>query len=165
MQEHISANFTRYLAWRDTKSSSATLGLRIEGTTINGKSSRDYKATCTRDQVSKVLRTFIGHRRNRVSRRSVKYFSVNPHITYFKMLSFVYLVNIPLSNFQDMYLDRLKLIQDRCIGSPFFSSHELIGSSLLFIHDDTKVSKKTSTTNNSVSRTQVSLNLQVQVTQ
>jgi len=95
----------RYLAWRDTKSSSATLGLRIEGTTINGKSSRDYKATCTRDQVSKVLRTFIGHRRNR-----------------------------------DMFLDRLKLIQDRCISSPFFSSHELIGSSLLFIHDDTKAS-------------------------
>jgi len=95
----------RYLAWRDTKSSSATLGLRIEGTTINGKSSRDYKATCTRDQVSKVLCNFIGHRRNR-----------------------------------DMYLDRLKLIQDRCIGSPFFSSHELIGSSLLFVHDDTKAS-------------------------
>ena len=40
-----------------------------------------------------------------------------------------------------MYLDRLKLIQDRCIGSPFFSSHELIGSSLLFVHDDTKVTK------------------------
>ena len=40
-----------------------------------------------------------------------------------------------------MYLDRLKLIQDRCTGSPFFSSHELIGSSLLFIHDDTKVTK------------------------
>ena len=57
----------RYLAWRDTKSSSATLGLRIEGTTIKGKSSRDYKATCTRDQVSKVLFNFIGHRHNRVS--------------------------------------------------------------------------------------------------
>ena len=57
----------RYLAWRDTKSSSATLGLRIEGTTIKGKSSRDYKATCTRDQVSKVLSNFIGHRHNRVS--------------------------------------------------------------------------------------------------
>ena len=76
----IDGNFTlpptRYLAWRDTKSSSATLGLRIEGTTINGKSSRDYKATCTRDQVSKVLCNFIGHRRNRVSQLAFKYFSI-----------------------------------------------------------------------------------------
>ena len=77
---------TRYLAWRDTKSSSATLGLRIEGTTINGKSSRDYKATCTKDQVSKVLCNFIGNRRNRVRVLALKYFSINPKITCFKTL-------------------------------------------------------------------------------
>ena len=39
-----------------------------------------------------------------------------------------------------MYLDRLRLIQALCEKSEFFASHELIGSSLLFVHDEEKAS-------------------------
>ena len=35
-----------------------------------------------------------------------------------------------------MYLERLQTIRALCLASPFFSSHELIGSSLLFVHDN-----------------------------
>ena len=40
-----------------------------------------------------------------------------------------------IPHFQDLYLARLKTIRTLCLKSPFFASHELIGSSLLFIHD------------------------------
>ena len=39
-----------------------------------------------------------------------------------------------------MYLERLRLIKNLCEKSDFFASHELIGSSLLFVHDDEKAS-------------------------
>ena len=35
-----------------------------------------------------------------------------------------------------MYLERVRLIKTLCEKSDFFSSHELIGSSLLFVHDE-----------------------------
>lgn len=38
------------------------------------------------------------------------------------------------------YLERLKLIRSLCSASHFFRSHEMIGSSLLFVHDDKKAS-------------------------
>jgi 1D-myo-inositol-triphosphate 3-kinase len=34
-----------------------------------------------------------------------------------------------------MYLKRLRTIRTRCLESSFFSSHDIIGSSLLFVHD------------------------------
>merc|ERR1719312_2297947 len=43
-------------------------------------------------------------------------------------------------NTVSMYLHRLKLIQSLCSSSPFFKTHEIIGSSLLFIHDDSQAS-------------------------
>lgn len=44
------------------------------------------------------------------------------------------------SNLQPRYLERLKNIRDTLKESPFFRSHELIGSSLLFVHDKRRAS-------------------------
>ena len=41
---------------------------------------------------------------------------------------------------KEQYQERLKLIKSLCLKSSFFSSHELIGSSLLFVHDENKAS-------------------------
>merc|ERR1712008_413324 len=75
-------------------------GLRIEGTTVAGVSSRDYKATSSREQVSAALQHFVSSKEIR-----------------------------------DLYLERLHTIRAICLSSPFFSSHEFVGSSLLFVND------------------------------
>jgi 1D-myo-inositol-triphosphate 3-kinase len=67
----------RYLDWRDATSSSAGLGLRIEGTLVAGSSCHDYKATRTRDQVSRALQAFVRSRQTRVSRALKDLFSTS----------------------------------------------------------------------------------------
>ncbi|XP_046382454.1 inositol-trisphosphate 3-kinase A isoform X1 [Ischnura elegans] len=92
----------RYMVWRETISSTATLGFRIEGIRkADGKSSKDFKTTKTKDQVMAAFRDFV---------------SGFPHA-------------VP------KYIQRLKAIRATLDVSEFFSSHEVIGSSLLFVHD------------------------------
>lgn len=50
----------RYMVWRETISSTATLGFRIEGVKkSDGTSSKDFKTTRTQDQVLSVLSSFV----------------------------------------------------------------------------------------------------------
>ena len=50
----------RYMVWRETISSTATLGFRIEGVkNSDGTSSKDFKTTKTKDQVLKVFKNFL----------------------------------------------------------------------------------------------------------
>eukprot|EP00092_Neocalanus_flemingeri_P002413 GFUD01002580.1.p1 GENE.GFUD01002580.1~~GFUD01002580.1.p1 ORF type:complete len:591 (+),score=137.53 GFUD01002580.1:172-1944(+) len=95
----------RYLDWRDCISSSRSIGFRIEGITVDGKSSRDYKTTREYEQIHQIFDSFSPDRKIR-----------------------------------NMYLERLRLIKNLCEKSSFFASHELIGSSLLFVHDYEKAS-------------------------
>ncbi|XP_076669798.1 inositol 1,4,5-triphosphate kinase 2 isoform X3 [Andrena cerasifolii] len=92
----------RYMVWRETISSTATLGFRVEGIKLaHGGSSKDFKTTRTREQVTEALRRFVeGY----------------PHA-------------VP------KYIQRLKAIRATLKASPFFASHEVVGSSLLFVHD------------------------------
>ncbi|XP_017754047.1 PREDICTED: uncharacterized protein LOC108546473 [Eufriesea mexicana] len=92
----------RYMVWRETISSTATLGFRVEGIKLaHGGSSKDFKTTRTREQVTEALRRFVeGY----------------PHA-------------VP------KYIQRLKAIRTTLKVSPFFASHEVVGSSLLFVHD------------------------------
>ncbi|KAJ8683467.1 hypothetical protein QAD02_019259, partial [Eretmocerus hayati] len=92
----------RYMVWRETISSTATLGFRVEGMKLaNGGSSKDFKTTKTREQVMEALRRFVeGY----------------PHA-------------VP------KYVQRLKAIRATLKASPFFACHEVVGSSLLFVHD------------------------------
>ncbi|XP_028981799.1 inositol-trisphosphate 3-kinase B isoform X3 [Diachasma alloeum] len=92
----------RYMVWRETISSTATLGFRVEGIKLShGGSSKDFKTTRTREQVTEALKKFVED---------------YPHA-------------VP------KYLQRLKAIRATLKASPFFASHEVVGSSLLFVHD------------------------------
>uniref|UniRef100_UPI00398EBEA0 inositol-trisphosphate 3-kinase B-like n=1 Tax=Pristiophorus japonicus TaxID=55135 RepID=UPI00398EBEA0 len=92
----------RYMQWRETMSSTATLGFRIEGITMdNGAVHKDFKRTKTREQIITALAHFTeGH------------------------------VEVLVA-----YCNRLQTIKDALLQSQFFRSHEVIGSSLLFIHE------------------------------
>ncbi|KAM8813747.1 inositol-trisphosphate 3-kinase B isoform 1-T3 [Rhynchonycteris naso] len=98
----------RYMQWRETISSTATLGFRIEGIKKeDGSVNRDFKKTKTREQVMEAFREFTKGNRNILI----------------------------------AYRDRLKDIRATLEVSPFFKCHEVIGSSLLFIHDKKEQAK------------------------
>ncbi|XP_053163110.1 inositol-trisphosphate 3-kinase B isoform X4 [Hemicordylus capensis] len=98
----------RYMQWRETISSTATLGFRIEGIKKeDGTVNRDFKKTRTKEQVMEAFREFTKENRNVLN----------------------------------SYLNRLKGICATLEMSPFFKSHEVIGSSLLFIHDKREQAK------------------------
>ncbi|XP_013162126.1 PREDICTED: inositol-trisphosphate 3-kinase B isoform X4 [Papilio xuthus] len=108
-EEHRSKGVTkpRYMIWRETISSTSTLGFRIDGVKkADGTSSKDFKTTKTREQILEAFQDFTNSFPNAVPR----------------------------------YLERLKNIRATLIESHFFKTHELIGSSLLFVHDKRKAS-------------------------
>lgn len=93
------------MLWRETISSTATLGFRIEGMKKDGASSKDFKTTSTEDQVSQCFANFLSGYPNALN----------------------------------SYRKRLKQIREALLQSTFFQTHELIGSSLLFVHDKENV--------------------------
>lgn len=61
-EEHRSKGVTkpRYMIWRETISSTATLGFRIDGVKkADGTSSKDFKTTKTREQIADAFKDFI----------------------------------------------------------------------------------------------------------
>jgi len=92
----------RYLDWRDQRSSSRTLGFRIEGTYQDSQAKKDFKSVKSHEDVLGVLIGFI--RQN---------------------------------NAKNQYLRRLREIDFLCRNSTFFKEHQMIGSSLLFVNDET----------------------------
>ena len=58
--QHIFAFFFRYMVWRETISSTATLGFRIEGVKkSDGTSSKDFKTTKTKEQILTAFKNFL----------------------------------------------------------------------------------------------------------
>uniref|UniRef100_A0A1L8DYS5 Kinase n=1 Tax=Nyssomyia neivai TaxID=330878 RepID=A0A1L8DYS5_9DIPT len=97
----------RYMVWRETISSTATLGFRIEGIKkADGTSSKDFKTTKSREQILQSFKNFVEAFPNAVPK----------------------------------YIHRLKAIRVTLECSEFFKSHEVIGSSLLFVHDQSQAS-------------------------
>lgn len=92
----------RYMQWRETLSSTATLGFRIEGIKkADGTCNTSFKKTKQREQVMEVLKDFVDG---------------NTHIL-------------------KLYLQRLEELGSVLEQSHFFRTHEVVGSSLLFVHD------------------------------
>ncbi|XP_064810117.1 inositol-trisphosphate 3-kinase A-like [Oncorhynchus masou masou] len=106
-QEHLQRAVTKpcYMQWRETLSSTHTLGFRIEGIKkADGTCHTDFKKTRSKEDVTQVFRDFSGGNTNIVN----------------------------------SYLGKLAKIQQALKSSEFFKRHEVIGSSLLFIHDHTE---------------------------
>ncbi|KAM4627763.1 inositol-trisphosphate 3-kinase Cb [Polymixia lowei] len=92
----------RYMQWRETLSSTATLGFRIEGIKkADGTCDTNFKKTKQREQVMQALEDFV-----------------NGNIQILKL-----------------YLQRLEELRSVLEKSQFFRTHEVVGSSLLFVHD------------------------------
>ncbi|XP_069550556.1 inositol-trisphosphate 3-kinase A isoform X1 [Brachyistius frenatus] len=106
-EEHAQKGVTkwRYLQWRDTTSSTSTMGFRIEGImTEDGSVQRDFRKIQTLAQVTEALLYFT-----------------RSQLDILKA-----------------YHSRLVDLSDALEKSPFFRTHEVIGSSLLFVHDHSK---------------------------
>ncbi|XP_036404262.1 inositol-trisphosphate 3-kinase A [Megalops cyprinoides] len=106
-EEHAQGGVTKlcYMHWRDSVSSTSTLGFRIEGVTVeDGSVLRDFKKTRSFDQVIDVLLFFTKRQ----------------------------------SHILEAYLSRLQALNEALKVSEFFQNHEIIGSSLLFVHDCSK---------------------------
>uniref|UniRef100_UPI0037E74C6C inositol-trisphosphate 3-kinase C isoform X2 n=1 Tax=Semicossyphus pulcher TaxID=241346 RepID=UPI0037E74C6C len=92
---------TRYMQWRETLSSTTTLGFRVEGFKANEECHTNFKRTKSREQVIEALDNFVDS---------------NTTIVW-------------------GYLRRLKHLRQVLEASDFFRAHEVVGSSLLFVHD------------------------------
>ncbi|XP_063002368.1 uncharacterized protein LOC134412392 [Elgaria multicarinata webbii] len=102
--EHCQGAVTkaRYMQWREGISSSASLGFRIEGITIEGGAvQKDFKQIRGQEEIVDIFLTFTKSRLDVLS----------------------------------TYLARLKSMHKALEESTFFKTHEVIGSSLLFLHD------------------------------
>ncbi|KAG8438093.1 hypothetical protein GDO86_008687 [Hymenochirus boettgeri] len=103
-EEHLQKAVTkpRYMQWRETVSSTAALGFRIEGATIEGGPvKKDFKQMKNRQKIMETFVTFTKGQKEILA----------------------------------AYLDRLESMERVLEESVFFRTHEVIGSSLLFVHD------------------------------
>ncbi|KAM4018391.1 inositol-trisphosphate 3-kinase B-like isoform 1-T2 [Anomaloglossus baeobatrachus] len=92
----------RYMQWRESVSSTAQLGFRIEGVTVEaGPVKKNFKKMKSKD---KIMETFVLFTKGR-------------------------------KDILAAYMDRLANMQAALQNSEFFRAHEVIGSSLLFVHD------------------------------
>uniref|UniRef100_A0A672RDF4 Kinase n=1 Tax=Sinocyclocheilus grahami TaxID=75366 RepID=A0A672RDF4_SINGR len=97
----------RYMQWRESLSSTNSLGFRIEGIKVatRGETCKtDFKKTRSKEDVIQVFKDFV---------------EGNKNIT-------------------NSYITRLEDIKQALKASEFFKKHEVIGSSLLFIHNHTE---------------------------
>ncbi|KAF6077843.1 inositol-trisphosphate 3-kinase C [Phyllostomus discolor] len=109
-EEHAQGAVTkpRYMQWRETVSSTSTLGFRIEGIKkADGTCNTNFKKTQELEQVTKVLEDFVDGNRGILRK----------------------------------YVARLEELREALENSPFFKTHEVVGSSLLFVHDCTGLAK------------------------
>ncbi|XP_054436727.1 inositol-trisphosphate 3-kinase C isoform X2 [Pteronotus mesoamericanus] len=109
-EEHAQGAVTkpRYMQWRETVSSTSTLGFRIEGIKkADGTCNTNFKKTQELEQVTKVLEDFVDGNCGILGK----------------------------------YVARLEELREALENSPFFKTHEVVGSSLLFVHDHSGLAK------------------------
>ncbi|XP_039217836.1 inositol-trisphosphate 3-kinase C [Crotalus tigris] len=98
----------RYMQWRESLSSTSTLGFRIEGIKrASGTCSTSFKKTRQPKQVAEAFWDFLDR---------------DKHLL-------------------NSYLDQLREVRAALAQSEFFKAHEVVGSSLLFVHDKTGLAR------------------------
>ncbi|KAK2088506.1 hypothetical protein P7K49_034413 [Saguinus oedipus] len=157
-EEHAQGAVTkpRYMQWRETVSSTSTLGFRIEGIKkADGTCNTNFKKTQALEQVTKVLEDFVDG--DHVILLKVGKPPKVPHANQ---------RTLPVT--QQKYVARLEELREALEISPFFKTHEpstrtgarsyssfirrsgsrlkpaiqqVVGSSLLFVHDHTGLAK------------------------
>eukprot|EP00037_Helgoeca_nana_P012749 m.116440 g.116440 ORF g.116440 m.116440 type:complete len:443 (+) comp21625_c0_seq6:989-2317(+) len=99
----------RYMTYRENKSTSRSLGFRIEGVRVSGHDTQnDFKLISTRREVEDIFRAFLPASHSPMRRDIIS-----------------------------GLLGVLKELRAALESSPFFATHELIGSSLLILYDQT----------------------------
>ncbi|KAM6933274.1 inositol-trisphosphate 3-kinase Cb [Xenentodon cancila] len=94
----------RYMQWRETLSSTATMGFRIEGIKkADGTCNTSFKKTKHKEQVMQALKDFVDGS----------------------------------AHHSKLYLQQLLQLRLVLEHSHFFKTHEVVGSSILFVHDAT----------------------------
>nr|XP_060639638.1 inositol-trisphosphate 3-kinase C [Anolis sagrei ordinatus] len=98
----------RYMQWRETLSSTTSLGFRIEGIKkADGTCNTSFKKTRQAEQVIQAFWDFVDNNQSTLK----------------------------------SYLERLKEVRMALEQSEFFKVHEVVGSSLLFVHDHTGLAR------------------------
>ncbi|XP_075043864.1 inositol-trisphosphate 3-kinase B-like [Mixophyes fleayi] len=103
-EEHMQKAVTkpRYMQWRESVSSTALMGFRIEGVTVEaGPVKKNFKKMKSRENIMETFIIFTKSRKDILA----------------------------------AYMERLESMQAALKDSLFFRTHEVIGSSLLFVHD------------------------------
>ncbi|XP_077096014.1 inositol-trisphosphate 3-kinase A isoform X4 [Siphateles boraxobius] len=100
-KKQLAVTKPRYMQWRESLSSTNTLGFRIEGIKRGETCNTDFKKTRSKEDVIQVFKDFVEGNKNIIN----------------------------------TYISRLEDIKQALKASEFFKKHEVIGSSLLFIHD------------------------------
>lgn len=102
----------RYMVWRETISSTATLGFRIEGIRkSDGTSSKDFKTTKSREQIIRAFTEFTDGFPHAV---------VSNFLLYNKMFLKIFFFVL-----QSKYIQRLQAIKATLESSKFFNTHEV----------------------------------------
>uniref|UniRef100_A0A670ZR41 Kinase n=1 Tax=Pseudonaja textilis TaxID=8673 RepID=A0A670ZR41_PSETE len=98
----------RYMQWRESLSSTSSLGFRIEGVkTASGACSTSFKKTRQPEQLVEAFWDFLDKDKHLLS----------------------------------SYLEQLEEVRVALDQSEFFKAHEVVGSSLLFVHDKTGLAR------------------------
>lgn len=144
--------------WRETISSTANLGFRIEGIKKDDLKSKDFKTIKSREEIMDMFKEFcagyphalVSLQLGRDSHEGCKCEALRLNPKFFRVcVCHITLRTIPIQSHQTIqanpptdafplqpkYIQRLKAIRATLEHSEFFRTHEIIGSSLLFLHD------------------------------
>lgn len=115
-EEHRSKGVTkpRYMIWRETISSTATLGFRIDGVKkADGTSSKDFKTTKSREQIAEAFKEFTSSCPNAAVGRFLLFKEYNLH--KFNIFVFIKCYNKLKFYFLIVFIENVAINYKNCL--------------------------------------------------